>query len=152
MRVCEKIREFAAARIGWIAFNDVKSSRRERTNHLIEYIAQVRVDHRLPESFEGLGKKQDMLVLIRGVLAHQRGEFFRWRKITLEIITDPLRVALATAVEVQHPAMRDRIGHKLPVKPAFDGVNNVRHYRFKVPQAPTSNPKPMTAMNNETTA
>jgi hypothetical protein len=55
------------------------------------------------------------------------GEILPGSKFTLEIVTNTLRIALAAAVEIQHPTMSDRVGDDITMKAAFDGIDDVGH-------------------------
>src|SRR5207302_725115 len=75
------------------------------------------------------------------------------RIIALEIIANALRITLTTTIEVQHPAMCDRIGHHIPMKSPFDLVNDVGHQclRNANAQKPTIRPKPTTTTASKMT-
>jgi hypothetical protein len=123
----QEVRELAFPYVRRIGFDDVKGPGRERTDDLVEHVAERQLDHRLAELPETVREELDVLVLVPAMAAEIRGQLLGGRELVLEVVADPLRITLAAEIEVEDPAMRHRIRSYVPMELVLHTIDDRRH-------------------------
>src|SRR4051794_19742696 len=106
MGVSKEVGQFPAANLRRITFHDVKSPGSKRSDDFVKYVADFNLDDRLTKIVDGFRKKMHVFVFFRRVLTKSHGQFFGRGEVALKIIANALRITLAAAIQVKHPAVR----------------------------------------------
>src|ERR1051325_8659720 len=119
MGMSKEVGELAAANIGRVALDNVECAGRKRADDLVKNVADLDFDDRLLKFVKSLGKEVNMFVFFGGMTAKLRREVLAGSEFTLKVVADALGIALAAAVQVEHPTVCDRVGNNVAVKAAL---------------------------------